>query len=83
MHKENNQLIISVADNGFGISREHQLKIFDKFYRVNTGDRNNIKGYGLGLSYVSYIVKKHLGTITLKSEIGKGSEFIIALPITN
>lgn len=70
-----------VTDTGIGIASQHQGKIFDKFFRVPTGDKHNIKGYGLGLSYVSEVVKTHKGTIQLQSEPGKGSTFIVQLPV--
>lgn len=70
-----------VSDTGIGIASQHQGKIFDKFFRVPTGDKHNIKGYGLGLSYVSEVVKTHKGTIQLNSESGKGSTFIVQLPV--
>jgi two-component system, OmpR family, phosphate regulon sensor histidine kinase PhoR len=73
-------LQISVADNGIGIPAEYQSKIFDKFFRVPHGNKHNIKGYGLGLSYVSHIVKKHHGDIDVHSHIDKGSTFIVNLP---
>jgi two-component system, OmpR family, phosphate regulon sensor histidine kinase PhoR len=73
-------ITFSVADNGIGIAPEYKDKVFDKFFRVPAGDTHNVKGYGLGLSYVSYIVEKHKGKITVESEPGKGSTFLITLP---
>ena len=78
-----NECLLKVKDNGIGIPAEFKNKIFEKFFRVPTHDTHNIKGYGLGLSYVAHIVQQHRGTITLHSEPGKGSEFIIKLPLTH
>jgi len=81
VHKTNRKLIISVRDNGIGISDENKKKIFDKYYRVSSGDIHDVKGYGLGLNYVKRIVKLHKGKITVKSTPTQGSEFIISLPL--
>ena len=72
---------IRVSDNGIGIASEYKRKIFDQFFRVPDGDRHNIKGYGLGLSYVNYIVTSHRGIIEVESELGKGSTFIVKLAL--
>lgn len=76
-----NILELKIADNGIGIAREYQSKIFDKFFRVPTNNRHDVKGYGLGLSYVSEIIKRHMGFIRVESEPDKGSTFIAILPV--
>jgi len=78
---QNGSLIITVRDNGIGIAPEHHRKVFDKFYRVSTGNIHNVKGFGIGLSYVQQIVKAHQWKLDLKSELGKGSEFKIKIPL--
>ncbi|RXR19238.1 HAMP domain-containing histidine kinase [Flavobacterium amnicola] len=76
-----NFIVIKVKDNGSGISKTAQKKIFDKFYREHTGDIHNVKGHGLGLAYVKRIVDDHHGEVMVESEKGKGSTFIIKLPL--
>lgn len=78
---QNGIVTVSVKDNGIGIAPEHQRKVFSKFYRVPTGNIHNVKGFGIGLSYVQQIAKAHGWKLQLNSEIGKGSEFKILIPL--
>ena len=75
-----NFIVIKIKDNGIGISKASQKKIFDKFYREHTGDIHNVKGHGLGLAYVKRIIDDHHGEVMVESDKGKGSTFIIKIP---
>ena len=76
-------IVIEVKDNGMGIPGKYHRYIFDKYFRVPTGDVHNIKGFGIGLSYVKSVVEAHNGKVHVESEPGKGSIFTVSFPIEN
>ena len=78
---DNQKLSIAVSDNGMGIAPEHQKHLFDKFYRVTTGNIHHVKGFGLGLSYVKYIVEAHGGSISVNSKKNEGATFLMEFPL--
>ena len=80
-YNEENFIVIKIADKGMGMSNSVKEKIFDKFFRETKGNIHNVKGHGLGLSYVKKIIDLHDGMIYVDSTIGKGTTFLIKLPI--
>jgi two-component system phosphate regulon sensor histidine kinase PhoR len=80
LSRQEDLVTLAVSDNGIGIPAAYIGRVFDKFFRVPSGDHHNIKGYGLGLSYVHHIVTRHNGSISVQSKEGKGSTFTVILP---
>ncbi len=80
-NSDKNNFILRISDNGQGIKREYLKKIFDRFFRVPTGDQHNVKGFGLGLAYVARMVQSHKGTIKAESKVGVGTTFEIKIPL--
>lgn len=78
---KNDHWLLSVEDNGFGIAKKHQKDIFERFYRITDAEKPIVKGFGLGLSYVKQVIELHGGSVSVQSQEGKGTEFIISIPV--
>jgi two-component system phosphate regulon sensor histidine kinase PhoR len=77
----NNKIVIAIEDNGIGMSSDTSKHIFEKFYRAHSGNIHNVKGFGLGMSYVKWVVEMHKGNIKVQSELDHGTTIEVSLPL--